>query len=96
MPAYVVVQLAPKDDTLLKRYYAVGGGALRKHGGTPLAGGPEKQVLEDNGGGIPAHVLISFPDAAAARAWIDDPDLAEIHALRRAGAHTTITLLPAQ
>ena len=96
MPAYVVVQLAPKDEETLKRYYEVGGAAVRKHGGKPLAGGPAKQVLEDNGGGIPAHVLLSFPDEAAARAWIEDPELADTHAMRRAGAHTTITLLPAQ
>jgi len=94
MPVYVVVQLAPVDEAVLKDYFAVGGDAVKKHGGRALAGGPGKAVLEDNGGGTPAHVLLTFPDVAAAHAWIDDPDLAGVHALRRNGARTTITLLP--
>ena len=95
MPAYVVVQLEPTDEDALKRYYEVGGAAVKKHGGAALAGGPDKAVLEENGAGTPAHVLISFPDVAAAHAWMDDPELADVHALRRSAAKTTITLLPA-
>lgn len=94
MTHYVVVQLAPKDQETLQQYYQVGGAAVKKHGGYPIAGGPDKAVLEDNGGGTSAHVLLAFPDAGSATAWIEDPDLAEVHALRRKGAHTTITLLP--
>lgn len=94
MAHYVVVQLEPTDEEALKRYYEHGGAAVRKHGGTPIAGGAGKRVLEDNGGGIPASVLLTFPDEAAALAWIEDPELAEVHALRRKGAKTTITLLP--
>lgn len=94
MTAYVVVQLEPKDEAKLQAYYKLGGAAVKKHGGTAVAGGPGKTVLEDNGGGIPAHVLLMFPDAEAAQGWINDPALAEVHAMRRSGAHTTITLLP--
>lgn len=94
MTHYVVVQLEPVDDAVLKEYFAVGGAAVKKHGGRPIAGGPDRKVLEDNGGGTPAHVLLTFPDATAAQNWIDDPDLAGVHALRRTGARTTITMLP--
>ncbi|WP_373050399.1 DUF1330 domain-containing protein [Thalassovita aquimarina] len=94
MTHYVVVQMDPKDPETLQQYYKVGGAAVKKHGGYPIAGGADKTVLEDNGGGIPAHVLLAFPDADAATGWIEDPELAEVHALRRKGAHTTITLLP--
>ncbi|MGH1453088.1 MAG: DUF1330 domain-containing protein [Paracoccaceae bacterium] len=94
MTHYVAVQLSPKDQEKLDAYYKVGGAALAKHGGKPLAGGPNKQVIEDNNGGIPAHILLTFPDAQSALNWINDPDLAEVHALRRDGADTTITLLP--
>ena len=51
-------------------------------------------MLEENGGGTPASVLLTFPSGEAAQAWIDDPDLADVHNLRRTGANTTITLLP--
>ena len=94
MTHYVVVQLAPKDENTLKRYFAVGREAVEKNGGKPIAGGPDRAVLEDNGGGTAASVLLSFPSGEAAHAWINDPDLAEVHSLRRTGADTTITLLP--
>lgn len=95
MSSYVVVQLVPKDQEALQAYFKIGGDAVKKHGGAAIAGGPGKEVLEDNGAGAPAHVLLSFPDDAAARNWINDPDLSDAHALRQAGAQTTITLLPA-
>jgi len=93
MTHYVVVQLAPKDDATLQQYFKVGGAAVKKHGGYPIAGGAGKKVIEDNGGGVPAHVLLAFPDAESVDAWMGDPDLAEVHALRRAGAVTTMTML---
>lgn len=95
MTHYVVVQLAPTNEETLKRYYAVGGAAVKKHGGQAIAGGLEVKVLEENGGaGAPVKVLLGFPSAEAAQSWIDDPELAEVHALRRSGAETKITLLP--
>lgn len=94
MSHYVVVQLTPKDPALLERYFAVGRAAIEKHGGTAIAGGPDRKVLEDNGAGDPASVVLTFPSGEAAEAWINDPDLAEVHDLRRTGANTTITLLP--
>ncbi len=94
MTHYVVVQLAPKDQETLEKYFKVGGAAVKKHRGYPIAGGAEKKVIEENGGGVPAHVLLAFPDAESVEAWMDDPELAEVHALRRAGAVTTMTMLP--
>lgn len=94
MPHYVVVQLTPKDPETLDAYRARGKEPVVAHGGRQIAGGPGTEVLEDNGAGTPAAVLLEFPSAEAARGWINDPDYAEVHALRRAGAHTTITLLP--
>ena len=94
MTHYVVVQLAPKDQETLDQYLEVGGAAVKKHGGYPIAGGSEKKVIEENGGGVPAHVLLAFPDAESVTAWIEDPELEATHALRRAGAVTTMTMLP--
>jgi len=36
---------------------------------------------------------LSFPDKSAAQAWINDPDLADLHDLRRSAGHTEILLL---
>ena len=38
-------------------------------------------------------VILAFPDRAAALGWIGDPDLAEVHALRRASGRCNIMLL---
>ncbi len=94
MTHFVVVQLTPKNTEILDRYLAVGRAAVEKHGGTAIAGGPDRKVLEENGAGDPASVLLSFPSGAAAESWINDPDLKDVHDLRRNGANTTITLLP--
>jgi uncharacterized protein (DUF1330 family) len=94
MPHYVVVQLILKDAEVFAAYRAKGGAALAKHGGQPIAGGPEIEVLEDTGAGPSTCLIVAFPDAEAARAWINDPELAEVHAMRRDGAQTTILLLP--
>lgn len=94
MDHYVVVQLTPKEPEVLKQYFAVGKAAVEKHGGEAIAGGPDRVVMEENGAGDPASVLLKFPSKTAALAWIEDPELAETHALRRRGAATTITLLP--
>lgn len=94
MDHYVVVQLTPKEPELLQKYFAVGRAAVEKHGGQAIAGGPDRVVLEENGAGDPASVLLSFPSKEAAQAWMDDPELADVHDLRRRGAATTITMLP--
>jgi len=94
MTHYVVVQLVPKDPEVLNKYLAVGRAAIEKHGGSAVAGGASRIVLEENGAGAPANVVLTFPSGEAAQAWMDDPELAEVHDLRRAGADTTITLLP--
>lgn len=55
------------------------GATLQKHGGAvSFAGAPEFL------GGESRHsaVSISFPDADAAKAWLDEPDYAEAKAIR--------------
>ncbi|MEM8754232.1 MAG: DUF1330 domain-containing protein, partial [Pseudomonadota bacterium] len=68
------------------------GDALSAHGGAAVAGGPAAEALEGAPEGL--YVLLRFPAAEAARAWIKNPDLAEVHALRREAAEVTTMLLP--
>lgn len=61
------------------------GEALARHGGRVVAFAASPTVLE---GALPAPdsaVIIAFPDRAAALARIGDPELQEVHALRRGG-----------
>ncbi len=61
------------------------GATVKKHGGSiTFAGKPE--VVR--GEGTQASVGITFPDAAAAKAWLDDPDYAEAKAIRIATTDT--------
>ena len=94
MTHYVTVQLEVTDPEMMQQYRERGFEPVKKHGGEMIAGGPGCEVLEENGGGAPASVLLAFPSAEAARAWAQDPEFAEVYALRRRAAKTTITLLP--
>ena len=52
---------------------------IHQHGGTVLAAGPPDVVT----GSVPSvAVCISFPDAAAATAWLNDPEYAPYRAIR--------------
>ena len=93
MPAYVTVQIAMKDAEAFDAYRKVAGPALGKHGAKPVSAG-QAEVLHDAGIGIAPSVLLEFADADAARAWIADPQIADVHALRNKGADVTLTLLP--
>lgn len=93
MPAYVTVQLKITDPDAFDRYRKSAGPALAKHGARPVSAG-QAEVLHDADVGTPPSVLLEFPDAGAARAWIADPEIAEVHAMRNRGAAVTLTLLP--
>ena len=94
MPAYATEQLVLKDIEAFGEYRELAGGALAKHGGKVIAGGPNSEVLEDTGAGECIMVLLEFADADGARGWVNDPDLQHIHDLRKAGANTRAVLLP--
>lgn len=93
MPAYVTVQLEITDPDAFAEYRQVAGAALAKHGAKPISAG-HAETLYDAGLGASPSVLLEFADADAAHAWIADPEIAQVHALRNKGAKATLTLLP--
>lgn len=54
-------------------------GTVAKHGGEAVAAGPPEVVT---GSAEHAAVCISFPDADAAKAWLDDDEYAQYKAIR--------------
>ncbi len=77
----------------LARYREHAAAALTKHGGKVEQASTSAEAL-DGSPTLPQMVAtLSFPDAEAARAWINDPDLAEVHDLRRNAGQTEILLL---
>lgn len=90
---YAFAYMNTADPETLAAYRKQAADALTRHGGQVVAFAASPTVLE---GDLPAPdsaVIIAFPDRAAAMAWIGDPELQEVHALRRKGAESTVFLM---
>jgi uncharacterized protein (DUF1330 family) len=93
MPAYVIAyQRAPDlDAEALREYRAANTPLVERHGGRFVVRGGRVDPLE---GAAPGRVIVmEFPDAAAARAWYDDPDYQAIIGLRQSAAETDILIV---
>ncbi|HWT23953.1 MAG TPA: DUF1330 domain-containing protein [Solirubrobacteraceae bacterium] len=93
MPAYVIAFLrAPDlDAPALQDYRAANTPLVARHGGHFIVRGGRIDPLE---GSPPGRVVvIEFPDAAAARAWYDDPDYAEIREWRRSASEIDLLIV---
>ena len=60
---------------------------------TPLAVSPEAQVIEGDGPAPDVTVILTFPERDHALNWINDPEIAEVHARRRASGTSRILLM---
>jgi len=90
---YAYAKLTVTNPDALIKYRDVAGAALAKHGGKVEGAAQEFTVL-DGAPEIPnAAALLSFPDKTAALAWVNDPELADVHALRRDAGGSDILLL---
>jgi uncharacterized protein (DUF1330 family) len=81
MPAYMIVDVDVHDADAYQEYRTRVPDLIEKHGGEYLVRGGESEVIE---GSWQPHrlVLFRFPDRQAIRAFLDDPDYAELKALR--------------
>jgi uncharacterized protein (DUF1330 family) len=93
MTAYAIVTLTIKDHAALERYRAMAGAALAKHSATPFAVSTETQVIEGDGQAPDVTVILEFPDRDHALGWINDPDIANVHATRQASGDSRIILM---
>ena len=94
MAHYALITLNVKDAEKLAQYQAVGGPAVAKHEGKPIAGGPNTIALQEPHG-TTKGVVLQFPTADHITQWLEDPELADVHALRDEAADVTILSLPA-
>jgi len=93
MTAHVIVTLNVTNPETLAEYRSKAGDAVTRHKGTPLQASTDTLVLEGDRTKPDAAVVLAFPDRDHAQNWINDPELADIHALRRAGSDSWIVLL---
>ena len=94
MTTHVFAQMIIKDHDALARYRDKAGAALARHGGSVVSAGPVATVLEAAGAAPDTVALLSFPSTDAAEAWRNDPDLADVHALRNKAGASTIIVVP--
>ena len=93
MTAHAIVTMTVTSPESLAQYREKAADALSRHGGAVLQASADLDLLE-GGPDLPTlAAVLTFPERAAALAWINDPELAPVHALRRGGGHSTIVLL---
>lgn len=90
---YAIAQLNVTDPDSLAAYRQVASEALARHGGQVVQASTELSAL-DGAPDLPHGIaVLTFEDTDSAQAWINDPDLADVHALRRKIGRVDITLL---
>ncbi len=93
MTAYLVVDTDITDAAAYDTYKAGAKPIAERHGGEYLARGGALEVLEDDLWTPKRLVIIRFPDAAAARAFADDPDYQPLKAMRHGAARCTLAIV---
>ncbi|MFV1570218.1 DUF1330 domain-containing protein [Phaeobacter sp. JH20_02] len=91
--AYVYVNLLLQDPETMAAYREKAGAALQKHGAKVLVSTPQQTVIEGTRDATGIGVILQFASPEAAKGWINDPELQDVHALRQAAGRSAITLL---
>jgi uncharacterized protein (DUF1330 family) len=89
---YAIAQLKFTDRAAYDRYQARFMEVFRRHPGTLLAADESPQVMEGEWDREKV-VLMSFPDEAAFRGFVQSPEYQDISKDRRAGADTVVLLV---
>ena len=92
MTVYVIAQLRFTDRSAYERYQSRFWGVFRKFEGRLLAADEEPVVLEGRSDRQKV-VLMSFPDADAARRFRESPEYRGIAVDRKAGADAVVLLV---
>lgn len=90
---HAYVQLTISNPDSFAAYREKAGPALARYGAKVLQSSRDLSVLDGDPALSEIGVILSFPDQDTAHAWINDPDLAETHQLRRDAGQCNITLL---
>ena len=92
MPAYAIFDIVVTDSERYEDYKKLAPPAIAAYGGKYLVRGGRLDVLE--GDWNPSRIVVlEFPTAEQARAWIDSPEYREARALRHATATTNAILV---
>lgn len=87
MSAYLIVDITVHDSEVYQDYVRQVPALIAKHGGTYLVRGGATEIFEGNWE-LGRLIVLQFPDMAAAKAFVDDPEYAPVAAIRHAAATT--------
>lgn len=93
MTVHAIVTLSISDPDTLAAYREKAGAALAKYNAQPLAVSQDAAIIEGDGTAPDVTVILTFPDRDHALGWINDPELASTHALRRGAGQSNIILM---
>ncbi|TCK99994.1 uncharacterized protein (DUF1330 family) [Shimia isoporae] len=90
---YAYAKLTVTNPDALAQYREKAGDALARHGGKVEQGSGSAIPIDGTPDLPDVAAILSFPDKDSALGWINDPDLAEVHDLRRSAGGSDIVLL---
>jgi uncharacterized protein (DUF1330 family) len=94
MPAYMIVTAKVHDrERFIAGYGATAAALIPQFGGEYLLRGPGAECLEGSFGEGASMVISKWPDRAAARAFWNSPDYAEVKKLREGLADVQVLLI---
>lgn len=73
------------ENDLYRRYSRRSPEAVAKHGGLVVALGQLEDALAGDAGPRRVMILVEWPSREAFQAFLDDPELADLHLLREGG-----------
>lgn len=93
MTAYLLVDTRISHPEVYEAYKVRAKPIAEKHGGEYLARGGAIDLVEDDLWTPTRLVIIRFPDMAAARAFVDDPEYVPVRKIRQSAAAATIAIV---
>jgi uncharacterized protein (DUF1330 family) len=93
MSAYLIADIKVNDDTWVPAYSTSVHALVAKHGGKYLSRSGNVTTLEGQPLDTTLIALMEFPTAAAAKAFVSDPDYAPFAAARQSGSESRFQLI---
>ncbi|MDW3216704.1 MAG: DUF1330 domain-containing protein [Ilumatobacteraceae bacterium] len=93
MTAYIIVDTNVSEPELYEEYKALARPVAEQYGGEYLARGGEMRIDDDDLWTPRRLVVLSFPDMAAANAFLDSDEYAPVKQLRRQYATSTVVVV---
>ena len=95
MSAFIIVDTMIKDHNVYEEYKKLAKPIAEKYGGVYRSRGGKIDLIENSLWTPTRIVIIEFPDAKSARAFIDSEEYAPVKPLRTENADCTLFILEA-